>query len=75
MAVPIPTLTAREPTPTPPSDPIGVLAHLQLARALSLSGEKAKSQTAYNEFFDRWKEAEPDIPFLKRARAESADLK
>jgi eukaryotic-like serine/threonine-protein kinase len=57
------------------SDPIGVLAHLQLARALLLSGEKAKSQNAYNEFFDRWKEADPDIPILRSARAESAGLK
>jgi DNA-binding winged helix-turn-helix (wHTH) protein/tetratricopeptide (TPR) repeat protein len=57
------------------SDPIGVLAHLQLARALLLSGEKAKSKNAYNEFFDRWKEAEPDIPILRSARAESAGLK
>ena len=57
------------------SDPIEVLAHLQLARALSLSGEKAKSQNAYEEFFDRWKEAEPGIPILRSARAESAALK
>ncbi len=57
------------------SDPIGVLARLQLARALLLSGEKAKSQNAYNEFLELWKEAEPDIPILRSARAERAALK
>jgi hypothetical protein len=57
------------------SDPIGVLARLQLARALLLSGEKAKSTNAYNEFLDRWKEAKPDIPILRSALAESIALK
>jgi DNA-binding winged helix-turn-helix (wHTH) protein/tetratricopeptide (TPR) repeat protein len=57
------------------SDPIGVLARLQLARALLLSGEKSKSQNAYNEFFECWKEAEPDIPILRSARAESVGRK
>ena len=56
------------------SDPIGVLAHLQLARAFALSGEKIKARNAYNDFFARWKEADPDIPVLKLARAESAGL-
>jgi DNA-binding winged helix-turn-helix (wHTH) protein/tetratricopeptide (TPR) repeat protein len=57
------------------SDPIGVLAHLQLARAFALSGEKVKARNAYNDFLARWKQAEPDIPILKLARAESASLK
>jgi eukaryotic-like serine/threonine-protein kinase len=56
------------------SDPIGVLAHLQLARAFALSGEKVKARNAYNDFLAHWKEAEPDIPILKLARAESAGL-
>jgi tetratricopeptide (TPR) repeat protein len=57
------------------SDPMGVLARLQLARALSLSGEKAKSKNAYSEFFARWKETKPDIPIVRSARAESIALK
>jgi serine/threonine protein kinase len=32
------------------SDPIGALAHLQLGRALVLSGDKAKAKNAYQDF-------------------------
>jgi hypothetical protein len=56
------------------SDPIGALAHLQLGRALALSGDKAKAKTAYQDFLVLWKNAERDIPILKRARAEYANL-
>jgi eukaryotic-like serine/threonine-protein kinase len=52
------------------SDPIGALAHLQLGRALVLSGDKAKARAAYDDFFALWKEADPDVPILKRARTE-----
>jgi eukaryotic-like serine/threonine-protein kinase len=52
------------------SDPIGALAHLQLGRALVLAGDKAKAKAAYDDFFTLWKEADPDVPILKRARAE-----
>jgi hypothetical protein len=55
------------------SDPIGALAHLQLGRAFALTGDKAKAKTAYEDFFTLWKEADPDIPILKRARAEYAN--
>jgi DNA-binding winged helix-turn-helix (wHTH) protein/tetratricopeptide (TPR) repeat protein len=56
------------------SDPIGALAHLQLGRALALSGNKAKAKTAYQDFLVLWKNAERDIPILKRAKAEYANL-
>jgi tetratricopeptide (TPR) repeat protein len=56
------------------SDPIGALAHLQLGRALALSGDKTKSKTAYQDFLTLWKDADPDIPILQRARAEYARL-
>ena len=55
-------------------DPIGALAHLQLARALVLAGDKTKAQTAYRDFLMLWKEADPDIPVLKQAQAEYARL-
>jgi serine/threonine protein kinase/tetratricopeptide (TPR) repeat protein len=51
-------------------DPIGALAHLQLGRALALSGDKTKAKAAYETFIALWKDAEPDIPLLKNAKAE-----
>ena len=56
------------------SDPIGALAHLQIARAFAIAGDKAKAKTAYQDFFTLWKDADPDIPILKRARDEYASL-
>jgi eukaryotic-like serine/threonine-protein kinase len=55
--------------------PLGVLARLGLARAYAISGDGAKSRTAYQDFFALWKDADPDIPILKEARAEFAKLK
>ena len=57
------------------SDPIGALAHLQLGRAFALSGDKTKAKTAYQDFLTLWKDADPDIPILKEAKAEYAKLK
>jgi len=54
--------------------PLGALAHLGLARAYVLSGDTAKAKTAYQDFFTLWKDADPDIPILKEARAEYAKL-
>jgi eukaryotic-like serine/threonine-protein kinase len=56
-------------------DPIGALAHLQLGRAYELSGDKSKAASAYEEFLVLWKDADPDIPILKQARAEYAKLR
>ena len=56
------------------NDAISSLAHLGLAHAYALSGETAKSRTAYQDFFALWKEADPDIPILKEAKAEYAKL-
>jgi len=56
------------------SDPIGALAHLQLGRALILSGDKTKARTAYQDFLTLWKDADPDIPILREAKAEYARL-
>jgi hypothetical protein len=35
-------------------------------------GDTAKARAAYNGFFMLWKDADPDIPILKEAKAESA---
>ena len=55
-------------------DPIGALAHLQLGRAYALSGDKTKAKSAYQDFLTLWKDADPDIPILKQAKAEYANL-
>ncbi len=55
--------------------PIGALAHLGLGRAYALSGDKAKAQTAYQDFLALWKDADPDIPVLQQAKDEYAKLK
>jgi serine/threonine protein kinase/tetratricopeptide (TPR) repeat protein len=54
--------------------PIGALAHLQLGRAYALQGDVLKAKAAYKDFFTLWKDADPDIPILKQARAEYAKL-
>jgi predicted Zn-dependent protease len=51
------------------NEPIGALAHLQLGRAYQLAGDKAKAHAAYQDFLALWKDADPDIPILKQAKA------
>jgi eukaryotic-like serine/threonine-protein kinase len=50
------------------------LSYVGLARAYTLTGEVAKSRKAYQDFFALWKDADPDIPILKQAKAEYAKL-
>jgi eukaryotic-like serine/threonine-protein kinase len=54
--------------------PTGVLAHLQLGRAYAIAGDTTKAKAAYQDFFTLWKDADPDVPILKQARAEYAKL-
>ena len=56
-------------------DPIGALAHLQLGRTFDLSGDKIKAKNAYQDFLTLWKDADPDIPILRHAKAEYAKLR
>jgi hypothetical protein len=56
------------------SEPIGALAHLELGRAYALSGDTGKAKTAYRDFLTLWKDADPDIPIMKEAKAEYAKL-
>jgi serine/threonine protein kinase/tetratricopeptide (TPR) repeat protein len=67
----------------------GALAHLGVARANALESRTSLGQgqdadadaartralTAYRDFLDLWKDADPDIPILKEAKAEYAKLK
>jgi serine/threonine protein kinase/tetratricopeptide (TPR) repeat protein len=54
--------------------PLCPLSHLQLGRARVLSGDDAGARTAYQDFFALWKDADPDVPILKEAKAEYAKL-
>jgi serine/threonine protein kinase len=53
---------------------LGALAHLQLGRAYATAGDTSKARSAYQDFFAIWKDADPDIPILKQAKAEYAKL-
>jgi serine/threonine protein kinase/Tfp pilus assembly protein PilF len=50
------------------------LAQLQLARAYAAQNSTAKARTAYQDFLALWKDADPDIPILKQAKTEYANL-
>jgi DNA-binding winged helix-turn-helix (wHTH) protein/tetratricopeptide (TPR) repeat protein len=52
----------------------GPLARVGLARAYVLQGDTAKARAAYQDFFTLWKDADPDIPVLKEAKAEYEKL-
>jgi len=52
----------------------GALARLGLARAYAMQGDPVKARTAYQDFLTLWKDADPDIPILKQAKAEYATL-
>jgi serine/threonine protein kinase/tetratricopeptide (TPR) repeat protein len=62
----------------------GALAHLWLARANTLEAQRdhgvdadaarTRARSAYQDFLTLWKDADPDIPVLKQAKAEYAKL-
>ena len=62
----------------------GALAHLGVARANTLEARtsqgadadaaRVRALAAYKDFLTLWKEADPDIPILKQAKAEYAKL-
>ena len=56
-------------------DPVGALARVQLGRAYALSGDKSKAKSAYQDFLRLWKDADSDVPLLKQAKREYADLR
>jgi eukaryotic-like serine/threonine-protein kinase len=55
-------------------DPLVPLSYLGLARAYALQDDKARSRVAYQDFFGLWKDADPDIPLLREAKAEYAKV-
>ena len=50
------------------------VAHVGLARAAALAGDKAKSRQVYQNFLALWKDADPDIPLLQEVKKEYARL-
>ena len=56
------------------NSPLGALTRLQLARAYAMQGDRAKATAAYQDFLKLWKDADPDIPIYKEAKAEYAKL-
>ena len=55
-------------------DIVGPLTRLQLGRAYAMFGDTTKAKVAYQDFLTLWKDADPDIPILKEAKAEYAKL-
>jgi len=54
---------------------IGALAHLQLARAQAMMGDKEAARKSYQDFLTLWKDADPDIPIYRQAKAEYKKLR
>ena len=54
---------------------IGALAHLGLARAYAMQKDTARARVSYHDFLTLWKDADPDTPILKQAKAEYEKLK
>jgi DNA-binding winged helix-turn-helix (wHTH) protein/tetratricopeptide (TPR) repeat protein len=54
--------------------PWGALARLGLARSYAIQGDTAKAKAAYQDFLALWKDADTDVPILKKAQAEYAKL-
>jgi tetratricopeptide (TPR) repeat protein len=53
----------------------GPLARLQLARARMLVGDNAAARESYEEFLNIWKDADPEVPVYRQAKAEYTQLK
>ena len=53
---------------------LGALSLLQLARAEAMMGDLGGARKQYGDFLSLWKDADPDIPLLKQAKAEYARL-
>jgi tetratricopeptide (TPR) repeat protein len=57
-----------------PTSSMYALAHLGLARAAAAGIDAAAARAAYDRFFAMWKDADPDLPVMKAARAGYARL-
>jgi outer membrane protein assembly factor BamD (BamD/ComL family) len=55
--------------------PVAALAHLQLARAEAMTGDKSAARQAYQDFLALWKHADPDLALYKQAQEEYQKLR
>jgi len=53
---------------------LGALSRLQLARAEAMMGDSVAARNQYRDFLSLWRDADPDIPVLKEAKAEYKKL-
>jgi tetratricopeptide (TPR) repeat protein len=51
------------------------LSGVAKARALAASGSTAEAKTSYRQFLTLWKDADPSIPLLQKAKVEAAKLR
>jgi serine/threonine protein kinase/tetratricopeptide (TPR) repeat protein len=51
------------------------LSYLGMARGFAYTGETAKARKAFQDFFELWKDADPEIPVLQQAKTEYAELR
>ena len=56
------------------ASPVGLRARMGLPRAFVMQSNSSQSRAAYQDFLTLWKDADPDIPVLKQAKAEYAKL-
>jgi tetratricopeptide (TPR) repeat protein len=52
----------------------GALVLLQMARAQKISGDGVAAREYYERFLSLWKDADPDIPIYRQAKAEEVEL-
>jgi class 3 adenylate cyclase/tetratricopeptide (TPR) repeat protein len=57
------------------NEAFGALAALGLARAYAMLGDTAHARAGYKDFLTLWKDADPNVPILKQAKAEYAKLR
>jgi predicted Zn-dependent protease len=55
--------------------PLYPIAHIRLAEAYALMGNVASARKTYEEFFSLWKNADPDVPIFKEAKAKYEQLR
>jgi hypothetical protein len=51
------------------------LSYLGMARGFALAGDTTRAKKAFQDFFELWRGADPNIPALKQAKVQYAKLK
>jgi eukaryotic-like serine/threonine-protein kinase len=57
------------------NSPVGSMAWLELGRAEALSGQRTPARRAYQDFLQKWQNADTDVPILIEAKAENKNLR